>query len=129
MDFVRSNFGTNKPLPVEHFFPHFLASLLCVRTEFTSYKIHILTEVDIKTQNVFRSINGNKNKICVLLLSSHTTQDGGSRWTQLRQWCLITILQSNRIFWKIELCSASTAPFFLSDYEVRLLQMANCTMV
>ena len=30
MDFVRSNFGTNKPLPVEHFFPHFLAGLLCV---------------------------------------------------------------------------------------------------
>ena len=25
MDFVRSNFGTNEPLPVEHFFPHFLA--------------------------------------------------------------------------------------------------------
>ena len=22
MDFVRSNFGTNEPLPVEHFFPH-----------------------------------------------------------------------------------------------------------
>ena len=28
MDFVRSNFGTNEPLPVEHFFPHFLGSLL-----------------------------------------------------------------------------------------------------
>ena len=25
MDFVRSNFGTNEPLPVEHFFSHFLA--------------------------------------------------------------------------------------------------------
>ena len=23
MDFVRSKFGTNEPLPVEHFFPHF----------------------------------------------------------------------------------------------------------
>ena len=28
MDFVRSNFGTNKPLPDEHFYPHFLAGLL-----------------------------------------------------------------------------------------------------
>ena len=28
MDFVRSNFGTNEPLPVEHFFPHFFAGLL-----------------------------------------------------------------------------------------------------
>ena len=28
MDFVRSNFGTNEPLPVEHFFSHFLAGLL-----------------------------------------------------------------------------------------------------
>jgi hypothetical protein len=28
MDFVRSNFGTNEPLPVEHFFPHFLAGFL-----------------------------------------------------------------------------------------------------
>ena len=27
MDFVRSNFCTNEPLPVEHFFPHFLAGL------------------------------------------------------------------------------------------------------
>ena len=33
MDFVRSNFGTNEPLPVEHFFPHFLDSLLCVRSK------------------------------------------------------------------------------------------------
>ena len=30
MDFVRSEFGTNEPLPVEHFCPHFLAGLLCV---------------------------------------------------------------------------------------------------
>ena len=28
MDFVRSNFGTNEPLPVEHFFPQILAGLL-----------------------------------------------------------------------------------------------------
>jgi hypothetical protein len=55
MDFVRSKFGTNEPLPVEHFFPHFLAGLLCVQqtgqkvrkkvficTEVTSYKIHTL---------------------------------------------------------------------------------------
>ena len=33
MDFVRSKFGTNEPLPVEHFFPHFLAGLLCVRSK------------------------------------------------------------------------------------------------
>ena len=33
MDFVRSNFGTNEPLPVEHFFLHFLAGLLCVRSK------------------------------------------------------------------------------------------------
>ena len=31
MDFVRSYFGTNETLPVEHFFPHFLAGLLCLR--------------------------------------------------------------------------------------------------
>jgi hypothetical protein len=28
MDFEKTNFGTNEPLPVEHFFPHFLAGLL-----------------------------------------------------------------------------------------------------
>jgi hypothetical protein len=28
MDFVRSNFGTNESLPIEPFFPHFLAGLL-----------------------------------------------------------------------------------------------------
>ena len=58
MDFVRSNFGTNELLPVEHFFPHFLAGLLRTHkkwgknfqlaevhcTEVTSYKIHILGE-------------------------------------------------------------------------------------
>ena len=27
MDFVRSKLGTNEPLPVEHYFPHFLADL------------------------------------------------------------------------------------------------------
>ena len=42
MELVRSNFGTNEPLPVEHFFPHFLAGLLRICTEVTSYKIHIL---------------------------------------------------------------------------------------
>ena len=26
MDFVRNKFGTNEPLPVEHFFPYFLAA-------------------------------------------------------------------------------------------------------
>ena len=30
MGFVISKFGTNEPLPVELFFPHFLAGLLCV---------------------------------------------------------------------------------------------------
>ena len=30
MDFVRSKFDKNEPLPVEHFFPHFSAGLLCV---------------------------------------------------------------------------------------------------
>ena len=39
MDFVRSKFGTNEPLPVEHVFPHFLAG-----TEVTSYKIHTLVK-------------------------------------------------------------------------------------
>ena len=29
MDFVRSKFDTNEPLPVEDFFPHFLTGLLC----------------------------------------------------------------------------------------------------
>ena len=33
MDFVRSNFGTNEPLPVEHFVPHFLAGLLPTHTK------------------------------------------------------------------------------------------------
>ena len=33
MDFVWSNFGTNELLPVEHFFPHFLGGLLCVRSK------------------------------------------------------------------------------------------------
>ena len=60
MDFVRSNFDTNEPLPVGHFFPHFLAGLLRTQqsgqkvrkkvfnwqrficTEVTSYKIHTL---------------------------------------------------------------------------------------
>ena len=31
MDFVRSNFDTNESLPVEHFFPHFMAGLGRVR--------------------------------------------------------------------------------------------------
>ena len=65
MDFVRSNFGTNVPLPVEHFFPHFLAGLLRTQTDqkvrkkefiwerfictkFTSYKIHILEETQLE---------------------------------------------------------------------------------
>ena len=30
MDFVRNKFGTNELLPVELFFPHFLAGFLCV---------------------------------------------------------------------------------------------------
>ena len=46
MDFVRSNFGANEPLPVEHFFPHFLAGCcVCAKwgkkfisTELTSYQ-------------------------------------------------------------------------------------------
>ena len=51
MDFVRSNFGTNEPLSVEHFFPYFLAAQQTgqkVReksvqlAEFNSYKIHVL---------------------------------------------------------------------------------------
>ena len=37
MDFVSSKFGTNEPLPVEHFFPHFLSGLLCVRSLYQSY--------------------------------------------------------------------------------------------
>ena len=32
MDFVRSKFGKNEPLPVEHFFPHFLTGLLRTHT-------------------------------------------------------------------------------------------------
>ena len=65
MDLVRSKFGTNEPLPVEQFFPQFLASLLCAQqtgqkvrkkvfnwqrficTEFTSYKIHTLAALHI----------------------------------------------------------------------------------
>ena len=61
MDFVRSNFGTNEPLPVEHFFFLTFWPVCCVCaanqpkseekgfnwqrlicTEFTSSKIHIL---------------------------------------------------------------------------------------
>ena len=52
MDFVRSNFGTNEPLPVEHFFPHFLAGFaVCSSVQLaevhlyrslTFYKIHTL---------------------------------------------------------------------------------------
>ena len=57
MDFVRRNFSTNEPLPVEHFLPHFLVGLLrqtgqkvrkkvfnwhrFICTEISSYKIHI----------------------------------------------------------------------------------------
>ena len=48
MDFVRSKFGINEPLPVEHFFPHFLAGLLC---EVTSYKIHTLDGVGLNPRN------------------------------------------------------------------------------
>ena len=33
MDFVRNRFGTNEPLLVKHFFPHFLAGLICFRSK------------------------------------------------------------------------------------------------
>ena len=69
MDFVRSNFDTNEPLPVEHFFPHFLGRFaVCAQqtgqkvrkkvfnwqrficTEVTSYKIHTLGTIHILRQ-------------------------------------------------------------------------------
>ena len=63
MDFVRTKFGTNAPLPVEHFFLTFPAHtketsqkvrkkvfnwqrFIC--TKFTSYKIHILTNLALQ---------------------------------------------------------------------------------
>ena len=55
MDFVRSKFGTNEPLPVEHFFPHFFGRFAVAQrtgqkseeksvqlAEVTSYKFHTL---------------------------------------------------------------------------------------
>ena len=62
MDFVQSKFGTNEPLPVELFFPHFLQTSQKVRkkvfnwprficTEVTSYKIHTLDGVGLNPRN------------------------------------------------------------------------------
>ena len=58
MDFVRINFGTNEPLPVEQFFPGQKVRnkvfnwqrFIC--TEFTSYKIHILVYLEYITLRV-----------------------------------------------------------------------------
>ena len=65
MDFVRSKFGTNEPLPDELFFPNFLVGLCAkqtsqkvrkkvfnwqryICTKVTSYKIHILEETQLE---------------------------------------------------------------------------------
>ena len=49
VDFVRSKFGTNEPLPVEHSFPHFLAGLLSMKN--TPSKVEYFS----KTAEIFRT--------------------------------------------------------------------------
>ena len=61
MDFVRSNFGTKEPLPVEHVFPHSLAGLLRTHSKLAKNEeksvqlaeIHLCWSYFLQSQNTY----------------------------------------------------------------------------
>ena len=57
MDFVRSKFGTNEPLPVEHFFPHFY----WITSMFYKKKELCITDAAIKVLQLVLHIGASEN--------------------------------------------------------------------